>query len=420
MKYILIILLTVNSFPYSIIAITIDGKKKITSNIQTALNFIHKHQGGEVQLSSGEFIVKEQLTIYDNTTLKGSLSKSGELTTTIKLRDSNNLTKLPPLIVNEFYNRSNNYNHNIIIKNLKIDGNSKEEKKRWDLGSGNAIIINFLHVKNIELKNLNIQNSLDDCIFIKDGEDINISNSTIKNSGHSAVFIVESNNSIVKNMDIDININSGIRFFGGDNITITNNKLYSTSGYGNYGIQVSQAYSINPMNHVLIQNNIIQNTPYAGVALYASKGEDIARAVIEDNFIEECGAEAPNLEEFPNTTIEEAGGINIQYFQAVIIKNNILHNNYGSAISIDNRFYNNDVDFKALDKIKREVIIYNNKIIGSHSDKKAVYGIEKHSDSCKLKIIIKNNFFDKNQNGNLSPNLYKDLNSSSESNCSQG
>ena len=415
MKYLLttLLILTLNAFASSITAIAVDGKKKtVSSNIQTALTFVHQHGGGEVHLSSGEFTVKEQLTIYNNTTLKGSLNNNGKLATLIKVIHPTdlNLAQLPPLIVNEFYNRHDNssYNYHILIKNLKIDANSKKEKKRWHLGSGNSVIINFLHVKEIELKNLNIQNSLDDTIFIKDGENININNSTIKNSGHSAVFIVESNNSLVTNMNIDINVNSGIRFFGGDNITIKNNKLYSTSGYGNYGIQISQAYSAKPMTNVLIQNNIIRNTPYAGVALYASRGKDLARAIIKDNFIENCGEKAPNLEEFPNTTIEEAGGINIQYFQSVIIKNNILLNNHGSAISIDNRFYKSDVDFNALEEIKREVVISNNRIIRNHSDKKAVYGIEKHSDSSNLKVTIKDNFFDKNQNGNLSPNIYKD------------
>jgi len=419
MKQILIsLLLTLNALSSSITAIAVDGKKKIVSDIQTALTFVHKHGGGEVHLSSGEFIIKEQLKIYDNTTLKGSLNKNGKLATTIKLKHPTNLSKLPPLIINEFSNRNdeNLYNHNITIQNLKIDGNSKEEKKRWSLGSGNATIINFLHVKDIKLKNLNIQNSLDDAIFIKDGENINISNSIIKNSGHSGVFIVESNNTTVQGMNIDINVNSGIRFFGGDNIVIKDNRLYSTSGYGNYGIQVSQAYSEKPMNHLLIQNNIIRNTPYAGVALYASRGEDIAKAIIQNNIIEECGAKAPNLEEFPKTTIEEAGGINIQYFQSVVIKNNILRNNYGSNISFDNKFYSSDVNFDELEKIKREVVISNNKIIGSHSDKKAVYGIEKHSDSSNLKVTIKDNFFEKNQNGNFSPNLYRDLNNSSKSN----
>ena len=423
MKQILItLILTLKAISSSITAIAIDGNRKVLSNIQTALTFVHKHGGGEVQLSSGEFIVKEQLKIYDNTTLKGSLNKDGKLDTTIKLQYPTNLSKLPPIIVNEFYNRSDkeSYNHNIVIKNLKIDGNSKEEKKRYSLGSGEAIIINFLHVKDIEIKNISIQNSLDDAIFIKDGDNINIGYSTIKNSGHSGVFVVESNNTTVQNMDIDINVNSGIRFFGGDNITIKNNRLYSTSGYGNYGIQISQAYSIEPMNSLLIQNNVIKNTPYAGVALYASRGRDIAKAIIKDNTIEGCGAKALNLKEFPKTTIEEAGGINIQYFQLVIIKNNILQNNYGSGISLDNRFYSSDVDFDELDKIKREVVISNNKIIGSQSKKKAVYGIEKHSNSCHLKVTIKDNFFDKNQNGNLSPNLYRELNNSSESNCSQG
>ncbi len=420
MKYILMIVLTLNAFSSSITAIAVDGRKKVVSNIQNALDFVHQYGGGDVQLSAGEFIVKEQLKIYDNIILQGSLNKNGELATTIKVKDpiNLNLSKLPPIIVNEFYNRANSssYNHHIIIKNLKIDGSSKEEKKRWSLGSGNATIINFLHVKDIKLKNLNIQNSLDDAIFIKDGENINISNSIIKNSGHSGVFIVESNNTTVQGMNIDINVNSGIRFFGGDNIVIKDNRLYSTSGYGNYGIQVSQAYSEKPMNHLLIQNNIIRNTPYAGVALYASRGKDIAKAIIQNNIIEECGAKAPNLEEFPKTIIEEAGGINIQYFQSVVIKNNILQNNYGSAISIDNRFYSSDVNFDELEKIKREVVISNNKIIGSHSDKKAVYGIEKHSDSSNLKVTIKDNFFEKNQNGNFSPNLYRDLNNSSKSN----
>jgi parallel beta-helix repeat protein len=225
--------------------------------------------------------------------------------------------------------------------------------------------------------------------------------------GHSAIFQIEVNKSTVENNNIDIRANSGIRFYGGTTFTIRDNYIFSSKGYGNYGVQISQAYSNGiPMKNVFIENNIIRYTPYAGIALYSSRGNDLAEATIRNNIISQCGFSAPNMDDFPYTFIEEGGGINIQSFQKVTISNNTLFNNHGSAIWLDNRFYPSDVNFDELAKMDKSAIIINNIIVGSHSTQKSVYGIEKYiSDDRGTTITTHNNIFYDNQNGSNSNNI---------------
>jgi hypothetical protein len=426
------ITIRVSSFPTpqcgntTIVATGNDGEVKETRcNIQEALDFLQLHNGGVAHLSAGIYPINQQLIIYDNITIEGTMD--GEDTrSTIRLENDvqwsdrgrgGDWVAVPPLIINDaniekgqslLRQHLSSSNHNITIKNIQINANRENQLRKWHSGEGHYIVISFKDVKDVNISNVTLYNGLSDGIFIKTGENISINNSKIKDMGHSAIYQVEVHHAVVENNKIDVHVNSGIRFFGGTDFTIRDNTIFSSSHYGNYGIQISQAYSANiPMKNVLIENNIITQIPYAGIALYASKEGDIAEAIIKNNIIVGCGSKAPNLSEFPNTTTEESGGINIQSFKDVTIVNNTLFNNYGSGIWIDNRFYNSDVDFSGLERILKKVTIKSNIIARSNSEKKEAYGVEKYlsTSSSGTTLNIFNNIFYKNQNGSYSSNI---------------
>ena len=403
-----------------------DGKtKEFVCNIQDALEFIRVHNGGVVHLSSGLYPINKQLILYNNTTLEGSIV-GDKLASTIRLEDNvkwsdrgkgGKWVSVPPLIINDanfeksqslLHERLTSSNSNITVKNIIINGNRDNQLRKWHPGKGHYVLLDFKDIEDLIISNVTLSNGLSDGVFIKTGRNISISNSNISNMGHSAIFEVEVHNSTVRNNTIDVNVNSGIRFFGGSDFTIKDNNIFSSTNYGNYGIQISQAYSDSiPMKNILVENNIISQTPYAGIALYASTKGDIAEATIQNNIIVGCGSKAPNLANFPNTTIEESGGINIQSFQKVIVKNNTLLNNYGSGIWLDNRFYDREVDFEGIDSIEKYATITNNIIVGSHSPEKNVYAIEKYSNtnSSGTTLNISDNIFYNNQNNSYSSNI---------------
>jgi parallel beta-helix repeat protein len=424
--------ITVTSFPTlpcnntTITATGLDGQSKIfICNIQKALEFVQSHNGGVVHLSRGIYPINQQLVIYDNSILQGTMDGNKSLTT-IRLADNvrwsdrgraGSWVAVPPLIVNDANIAKSQSllreplaisNYNVTIKNITIDGNRENQIRKWHLGEGHYTLLDFRDIRDLNISNVTLYRGLSDGIFIKTGSNIHISNSNIKDMGHSAIFQVEVHNVTVKNNTIAVNVNSGIRFFGGSDFSIKDNFIYSTSGYGNYGIQVSQAYSIGiPMKNVVIENNIIYKTPYAGIALYASKKRDIAEATIKNNIIVGCGSKAPNMDAFPDSKVEESGGINIQSFKNITVMNNTLFNNYGSGIWLDNRFYNSDVNFDEIESIKKEAKITNNIIVGSLSSQKNVYAIEKYHNpnSAGTELNISNNIFYNNQNGSYSSNI---------------
>jgi len=412
-----------------------DGQvKEYTSKnrniISNALEYVHLHGGGKVHLKGGVFFIDDQLIIFSDTVLEGEV-KNSQLLTTIKLKDYAKWSGIydgvswagnPPLIINpanrekmkdntHVFNDSSN--SNITIKNLIIDGNRENQRESNSAGNGCYPLVYFEKVNNTHVSNIKMIDSLSDGITIIDGNNTIIESSTFQNLGHSAVMLVELTHSVIDNNIIDVRSNSGIRFFGGSNIHIKNNYIFSSIDEGNYGIQVSHAYSGGIiMNNVLIENNIIRHVPYAGIALYSNSDRDIAHATIRNNIIYECGAKPENLALFSNTKHQEAGGINIQSFKSVKILNNTFFNNRGSAIWIDNRYYipedtqDNWDNLDSLDKLEKSAIIKNNIIVGSLSEKKEVYGIEKRlTDYIGTKIVAENNLFWGNKSGAVSDNI---------------
>jgi len=276
--------------------------------------------------------------------------------------------------------------------------------------------------------------TLSDGISLRSSKYINIKNSSFRYMGHSALFIIESDYVNTDNLTIDVLSNSGIRFFGGTDFNITNNHIFCTTNGGNYAIQISNNYSGGKaMENVLIENNIIRHTAYAGIAIYTSTVEDkIENVTIKNNILYQTGSVVSNMQIFtekePNSYIQEGGGIDVQHAISLNINHNTIFNNQGSGIRIDNRFYipdGTDADWEnliALDRLtNKTATITNNVIVGNavsgyeeYKNSKA-YGIEKRvakycgdsgDEVCPgTAITTANNIISDNDSGAVSPNI---------------
>ena len=421
--------------------------------IQKALYYARDHGGGVVHLSSGTHYFKRQLVIYSNTTLEGTLS-GGKNTTTIKLMDftirkawKNNAISFGnayPLIINDAANsedfqyisdKSEDSSKNITIKNIVINGNRERQRSWRSAGSNNSIGINIENASNIDIDHVLMLNTLSDGISTKNCTNLKVTNSTFRFMGHSALFIVETWGVTTDNLTIDVLSNSGIRLFGGSDFNITNNHIFCSTNGGNYAIQISNNYSDGtPMDNVLIENNIIRHTAYAGIAIYTSTVDDIIKGVtIQNNIIYGTSSVVPNRPQFiekePDSRIHEGGGIDIQHAKELNINHNTIFNNQGSGIRLDNRFYipdGTDEDWNnliALDKMAgKKAIISNNVIVGNkvsqdypeYSDAVA-FGIEKRvamycgenqKQECPgTSVTTSNNLFALNHSGKTSSNI---------------
>ena len=435
-----------------------DNSKKEFSSleedyIQKALYYAKDHGGGIVHLSSGTHYFKRQLVIYSNTTLEGTLN-NGKNTSTLKLMDFTirkawknsalSFGNAYPLIVNGAANdeefqyildKSEDSSKNITIKNIVINGNRERQRSWISAGSNNSIGINLENASNINIDHILMLNTLSDGISTEACSNLKVTNSTFRFMGHSALFIVETWGVTTDNLTIDVLSNSGIRFFGGSDFNITNNHIFCTTNGGNYAIQISNNYSDGtPVDNVLIENNIIRHTAYAGIAIYTSTVDDVIKGVtIQNNIIYGTSSVVPNKPQFvekePNSRIHEGGGIDIQHVKELNINHNTIFNNQGSGIRLDNRFYipdGTDEDWNnliALDKMAgKKATITNNIIVGNevsrdypeYSDAVA-FGIEKRvamycganqNQECPgTSVTTSNNIFALNHNGKASSNI---------------
>lgn len=434
-----------------------DGNSKSFSSldedyIQKALYFARDHNGGEVKLAPGIHYFKRQLVIYSNTDLVGTMVASKKMST-LKYIDygirkawknsSISFGNVHPLIINSSMFSDNvqfpdditeTRTQNIGIKDLIYDGNRENQRSWRSAGSNNSIGMNFYHADGITIDNITLSNTLSDGISTKDCTDLNVTNSSFRRMGHSALYFVFTDNVLTDNLTIDVLSNSGIRFHGGQHFTITNNHIFATTNGGNYGIQLSHNYSEgvgDELKDILIENNIIRHTAYAGIALYTSNVNDVIENVqIRNNIIYQCGTAVPNMPVFlakePNGRIHEGGGINVQHAKQLTIENNTIFNNQGSGIRLDNRFYIPDdvqTDWDrliALDHMEKTANINNNIIVGNKSSAYPeyitnVYGIEKRvamycgadnmSECAGTSIIANNNIIANNQTAQSSSNI---------------
>ncbi len=420
--------------------------------IQKALYYANEHGGGVVHFNSGIHYFKRQLVVYSDTTLEGT-TVAGNITSTLKLMDYSirkawknsalSFGNSHPLITNAsgyddnyqfIADKTESSSSNITIKDVIIDGNRERQRSWISAGSNNSIGVWFENTNGIHIDNIKLYNTLSDGIATINCSNMDVRNSTFRFMGHSALFIAETQNVVTDNLTIDVLSNSGIRFFGGSNFTISNNHIFCTTNGGNFAIQISNNYSSgNPVDNVLIENNIIRHTAIAGIALYTNTTSDIIQGVtIRNNIIYRAASVASNKAIFiakeANERIHEGGSINIQHVKQIDINHNTIFNGQGSGIRLDNRFYIPDgttqdwLNLEELDRMPKTASITNNVIVGNkvsssypeYSDAVA-YGIEKrvamycgtnHNEECAgTTVTTANNLFALNEDGKVSSNI---------------
>jgi len=232
--------------------------------IQTALTAAATAGGGEVRLSAGTFALATVIKIGDNVTLSGQ----GDVT----LLDFANHTTSLPVIANS--NHASGVNSGIVIRDLKIDGNSPNQAS-WtsgynDAGAGNRGCVNLRNVSNFKVLNVTLYQPY--C-------------SGIEMEGCS--FGVISGNRIDDNRDDGIGVNMASR-----DIVVTGNlitDMAKTAVYGGpSGIEVQDGSS-----NITVANNVIKHTganDCSGIQVNDHSGAASNTVTISGNIISKADA----------------------------------------------------------------------------------------------------------------------------------
>ena len=340
-----------------IVTFTCDGTDDHIE-INQALEYV-KENGGTVTLSAGTFIFDGVIWIAgNNTTLQGA----GMNKTTLKLVDNagwsyyfknkNNEWELHhagPMIMNKVEAM-----HHITLRDLKIDGN-KYEQYHVDPATGDTIrdIRGGSHIfdgqghyiaidlsaregssdkpSDILFSHVFIYENAGDGFAVTSGSNIKVEYCMGIRGGHSQIYFFDPKNLIVENCDFMVTANSGIRWYDGNHIIIRNNHIYgevAKTGNSNWCIQMTSGQASTISDDILIENNRLEFTAGAAIALDAKTHKQAKDVIIRNNVIFQTG----NTVTYENR--RETGGINIKNFTNTLIENNTIVNCIGGGIRL--------------------------------------------------------------------------------------
>jgi len=325
--------------------------------INLALEYV-KDSGGVVKLSADTFYIDSALYIAgNNTTMQGA----GMYETTIKLVDDagwcyyyKNLSgewvlhSTGPMILNK-----KEATKDLTISNLKIDGNKYNQylynpitgdtirdtplSHTFD-GQGHYPAIDFRKrtgstesVSDILFHKVFIYENSDDGLMVFNGSNITVDSCKGIRGGHSVVYFLNPMNLLVEHCDFMVTSNSGIRWYDGNHIIIRGNHVYGEpekTGNSNFCIQMTSGQSSTITNDLLIDNNNLEFTAGAGIALDAKDSKAAKDAIIRNNIILQCGNTGTT------ENIRESGGINLKNFTNTLIENNTIVNCLGGGIRL--------------------------------------------------------------------------------------
>jgi len=325
--------------------------------INQALDYV-KNQGGTVELSTAIFYIDGPIYFAgNNTTLQGA----GMELTTIKLIDDADWCyfysdgaggwlyhESEPLISNQ-----PEAVHQLSIKDLKIDGNKYNQslynpitgETTFDTptshvfdGQGHYVAVDIRKqqtsvesVEDIMFSNVFIYENADDGFIVKNGMNITVKDCKGIRGGHSLVYFFDPINLLVENCDFMVTSNSGIRWYDGNHIILRNNHIYGEpekTGNSNFCIQMTAGQSATVTDDLIIENNHLEFTAGAGIALDAKDPEFAKDVIIRNNTILQCGNSGTT------ENMREAGGINLKNFTNTLIENNTIVNCIGGGIRL--------------------------------------------------------------------------------------
>ncbi len=325
--------------------------------INQALEYV-KNNGGTVTLSADTFYIDAPIFLAGNqTTLQGE----GMNITTIKLVDDAGWCyyypdgqggwlyhETEPLITNK-----PEAVRFLSIKNLKIDGNKYNQSLFNPItnetiqdtpsshvfdGQGHYVAIYIIKqetsiesVSDIEFNNVFIYENSDDGMVVHNGSNITVKNCKGIRGGHSQVYFLDPINLLVENCDFMVTSNSGIRWYDGNHIVIRNNHIYGEpekTGNSNFCIQMTGGQTATITDDLIIENNRLEFTAGAGIALDAKDPTGAKDVIIKNNIILQCGNSGTT------ENMREAGGINLKNFTNTLIENNTIVNCIGGGVRL--------------------------------------------------------------------------------------
>jgi len=325
--------------------------------INQALEYI-KDNGGTVSLSAGVFYIDEPITFAGNNSV---LSGAGMNETTIKLVDDAGWCYYAPdgqggWVYHEtdpmIMNKPEAVRH-LTIRDLKVDGNKYNQSLYNPItnetirdtptshvfdGQGHYTAIFFVKketstesVRDISFINVFIYENAGDGMMVHNGTNIIVRGCKGIRGGHSHVYFLDPINLLVEDCDFMVTSNSGIRWYDGNHITIRNNHIYGEpekTGNSNFCIQMTGGQTATITDDLIIENNRLEFTSGAGIALDAKDPSGAKDVIIRNNIILQCGNSGTT------ENMREAGGINLKNFTNTLIENNTIVNCIGGGIRL--------------------------------------------------------------------------------------
>jgi len=329
--------------------------------INQALSYIDSQGGGTVHLKTGTYIIDNQIKIYSNTIFEGVNS----LNTIIKIKDWSSIQQETPFIINSNFDNyiDTTVNSNITLRNFSFDGNriNNEDASHWPGDSWHTAVA-FKGASDIIINAVNVYNNLNDAFQFEFCNTTNVTDCSTSNIGHDAIYYIYSYHLLAENNTFDLAADAGVRTDNSNHILIKNNYIFDKDGYGGNAIEIAYRDQTSIMDDLIIENNIIEQAPLSGIALYTDDPSITNGSIIRNNVIFQVGS---------TSELSESAGINITNFDNIIIQNNTIYNCVGSGIRFGSEWYYTNSN------IARSATITNNIITGNTvygSDN--VYGIE--------------------------------------------
>ncbi|MCW3136373.1 MAG: carboxypeptidase regulatory-like domain-containing protein [Canidatus Methanoxibalbensis ujae] len=218
-----------------------DGKDD-QIEINQAIAYINSIGGGTVHLKAGTYIISDSINLSSNLIFEGE----GTENTTIKIEDGSTKENWATIAGDGI--------SSTVIRNLTIDGNKE----------------NCPVPKGI--------NSDVDAIDLYNSDNLTVENVKMIDFWTDGVMFVHSINSVVKDCEVIQAGHEGLRAIYSDNITFSNNYVYS-AGTGNAGIRIYES------SNCIIENNYF-NVYGFGILINPQGGVSCGNNIYRDNYIE--------------------------------------------------------------------------------------------------------------------------------------
>lgn len=215
----------------------------------------------------------------------------------------------------------------IVIDGLNINGNGANQLS--ETGDGFHNCFGFKGCSNIEIKNMQIKDTLGDGARLTNATGVYFYKNNIYQCGHDGLYVDGGSNIQAYNNTVGLRTNSAVRIRHAKNAKIYNNTIKNVSGGlgTGPGIQLEVSSTSGTLSDITVENNTFQNTYAPGIwaicrlntSTNAAKG-----LTIRGNTFSNCGLMTSQL--------SGTGGIACDGITDVLIEKNVFENCKGYAV----------------------------------------------------------------------------------------